>query len=162
MLIAHYIGSAKPGILAKIGWHLIVLGQKPPYDLATHTEAIHAVNLDGTVTIASSSLHDKGVRVKKNVRLTKGNWCITDVPVFELQKSIDWFAEAVKVGMPYDKLGALATMLPGKQSSDKVFCTEAVLAPFIKDSHYFTPAEGMAICLGLGRDVTDEFFLGVE
>ena len=151
MLIAHYIGPAKPGILAHIGWHFIVLGQKGPHDRCTHTEAIHAVHEDGTVTIASSSLVDKGVRVKERVLLNPGHWIITDMPMWDVAKSVAYFDEAIAAGVRYDKHGALATLLPGKQRGDKVFCTEAVFAPFIPDAHYFTPAAGLALCLGLGR-----------
>ena len=45
-------------------------------------------------------------------------------------------------------------MLPGKEESNKVFCTEAVLAPFVLASHYYTPALGLSLCLSLGQDVT--------
>lgn len=158
MLIAHYIGPAKPGLAAHIGWHLTVLGQKGPHDRCTHTEAIHHVHEDSTVTIASSSLVDKGVRIKERVRLTPGHWVITDMPMWDVRKSVLWFDRAIRFGMRYDKHGALATLLPGKQRSDEVFCTEAVFAPFIPDAHYFTPAAGLALCLGLGRDVTADFF----
>jgi hypothetical protein len=154
MLVAHYIGPAKSGLVARIGWEITVLGQKGPYDRCTHTEAIHAVHADGTVDIASSSLVDKGVRIKKRVRLTPGNWIITDVPAFDLAKSVRWFEEAIDKGVQYDKRGALSTLLPGKQSADKAYCTECVLAPFIPESHYFTPAACLALCMGLGRVVT--------
>jgi hypothetical protein len=153
MLIAHYVGPAHPGLVARIGWELTVLGQKGPYDNCTHTEAIHRVHADGTCDIASSSLVDKGVRIKKHVRLKPEKWVITDVPVFEVAKSIDWFDEAIARGMQYDKRGALSTLLPGKQSADKGFCTEVVFAPFIRESHYLNPAIGLAICMGLGRVV---------
>jgi hypothetical protein len=154
MLIAHYIGPSHPGVIARIGWELTVLGQKGPYDQCTHTEAIHRVHSDGTVDIASSSLVDKGVRIKKHVRLKPEKWVITDVPAFDVTKSIAWFDAAIAKGIGYDKRGALSTLLPGKQASNKVFCTEAVLAPFIPESHYFTPAACLALSIGLGRVVT--------
>ena len=114
MLIAHYIGPPKPGLAAWIGWHLTVLAQKAPYDLCTHTEAIHALHADGTSTIASSSLADKGVRIKR---------------------------------------GALAPVLPGRHDDNKVFCTEAVFAPFVQAPHYFSPALGLSLCLSIGKQV---------
>jgi hypothetical protein len=153
MLIAHYVGPAKPGILPWIGWQLTVLGQKGPHDRCTHTEAVHEVHGDGTVTIASSSLHDKGVRTKRTA-LNRDNWVITDVPMWDVQESIDFFAEAISRGVQYDKRGALATLLPGNQDARKLFCTESVLAPFVDSAHYFSPALGLALCLSLGRDVT--------
>ena len=157
MLIAHYVGSAKPGFLPWLGWHATVLVQKSPYGQCTHTEAIHALHDDGTVTIASSSIHDKGVR-RKQTALTAGNWVITDVPQWDVRRSIDWFDAAIAKGMRYDMTGALATYLPGHEDDDKVFCTESVLAPFIKAAHYYGPAIGLSICLSLGTDVTDDFF----
>lgn len=150
MLIAHYIGPAKPGLLAWIGWHGIVLGQKAPYDRCTHTEAIHAVHDDGTVTIASSSIVDKGVRTKR-VRLNPDHWIITDVPAWDVLASVEWFERAIAGGMRYDSRGALATLLPGRQDPARVFCTEAVLAPFVMAPHYYTPAMGLALCLSLGK-----------
>lgn len=154
MLVAHYIGPHKGGALAYLGWQMIRLGQKGPYDHCTHTEAIHAVHGDGTFTIASSSLADGGVRIKPRARLTPGHWVVTDVPQWRVERSQAWFAHAIACGFRYDKRGALATMLPGKEEADKVFCTEAVLAPYIKASHYYSPALGMSLCLSLGHDVT--------
>lgn len=154
MLIAHYVGPAKSGILAFAGWHLTVLGQKAPFDLCTHTEAIHAVNEDGTFTIASASLHDKGVRIKENVRLAHRHWLITDVPQWECERSVEWFDWAIANNLRFDKRGALATLLPGRQEATKVFCTESVLAPFVKAAHYYSPALGLSLCLSIGKDVT--------
>lgn len=156
MLIAHYVGPAKHGLLAKIGWNLTVIGQKSPYDLCTHTEAIHSVNDDGTFTIASSSIQDKGVRIKEGVRLTPKNWVITDVQLWDVESSVRWFDSAIERGVEYDKRGALATLLPGRQDSEKVFCTEAVLMPFVQAAHYFSPALGLAMCLSIGSDVTEQ------
>ncbi len=155
MLIAHYIGPAKPGALAYLGWWAIRLGQKGPYSEVTHTEAIHQLHTDGSLTIASSSLADNGVRIKRT-HLTPGHWIITDVPEWRTQASVDWFERAIKTGMRYDKRGALATMLPGNQQDDKVFCTEAVLSPFMCAPHYYSPSLGLSLCLSLGHDVTQE------
>jgi hypothetical protein len=158
MLIAHYTGPAKPGIAAHIGWHLTVLAQKGPYDLCTHTEAIHQLHSPGVVSMASSSLMDKGVRIKERVRLNPLHWIITDVPAWDVQQSIRYFAAAIQAGVRYDKRGALATMLPGKEDAHKVFCTEAVLAPYVRAPHYYSPALGLSLCLSVGRDVTADFF----
>ena len=152
MLVAHYIGPPKPGIPAWVGWHLTVLAQKSPHDRCTHTEAIHAVHDDGTVTIASSSIADRGVRTKR-VRLTAEHWIITDVPQWDVSLSVEWFAQSIANRVRYDVRGALATMLPGREDGGKVFCTEAVLAPFVKAPHYYTPALGLSLCLSIGREV---------
>ena len=154
MIVAHYIGPAKPGIAARIGWAAIRLGQKGPYDDCTHTEAVHQVHADGTFTIASSSIADRGVRVKRTT-LTPGHWVLTDVPAWDVARSVAWFAQAQAAGVRYDRRGALATLLPGKQDGDKVYCTEAVLSPYVLAAHYYTPALGLALCLSLGIDVTD-------
>ena len=157
MLIAHYIGPPKPGIAARLGHWLIRTGQKSPYGDCTHTEAIHALHDDGTVTIASSSIADKGVRTKRT-RLNAAHWIVTDVEAWDALRSVDFFARAVARRTQYDTWGAAATLLPGKQRADRMFCTEAVLCPFIPAPHYFSPATGLALCLGLGRDVTGHFF----
>lgn len=160
MLIAHYIGPAKPGVLARIGWWAITTAQKSPFGHCTHTEAIHAVHGDGLFDIASSSLMDKGVRVKRQARLQPERWVLTDVPAWDVRQSVDWFDAAIKAGVSYDSRGALATMLPGRQDASTVFCTEAVLSPFVVAPHYYSPALGLSLCLSIGRDVTREFLPG--
>ena len=157
MLTAHYIGPAKPDFLSRLGWWLTRTGQKEPYSRVTHTEAIHALYDDGSVLVASSSVADRGVRVKRVV-LDAPNWIIVDVPGWEVQKSIDYFACQIAAGTGYDLLGAAASLLPGKEKGDKLFCTEAVLAPFVPAPHYYFPAVGLSTCLGLGEDVTEDFF----
>ncbi len=157
MLVAHYIGPPKPGLAAHAGWWLIRLAQKAPYATVTHTEAIHELHGDGSVTMASSSVADHGVRRKRAV-LTPQNWLITDVPAWDVRASVEFFDAAIAKREAYDFFGAAAAMLPGRQKTDRLFCTEAVLAPFVPASHYFAPAPGLAICLGHGRDVTTAFF----
>lgn len=157
MLTAHYHGPAREGLWAKAGRWLIRAGQKAPYSHITHTEAIHQVYADGTTLIASASLADGAVRVKRAV-LRMEHWIIVDVPAWDVARSVEAFAQWTAAGAGYDIRGAAATMLPGKQSAHRLFCTEAVLAPFVPAAHYFTPAQGLAICLGHGRDVTAEFF----
>ena len=155
MLIAHYIGPPKSGIAASAGWHLTVLAQKAPFDYCTHTEAIHAVHGDGSVTIASSSIADRGVRTKRT-KLTLEHWIITDVPQWDVSKSTQYFAQALENHVQYDFMGALATMLPGHHDGNKVFCTEAVLAPFVQAPHYYTPALCLSLCLSVGKQLTHE------
>lgn len=149
MLVAHYIGPPKAGIPAWVGWHLTVWAQKSPHDRCTHTEAIHAAHDDGTVTIASSSIADRGVRTKR-VKLNPDHWVITEVPQWNVALSIQYFKHAIRDQVKYDIRGALATLLPGRQDAKRVFCTEAVLAPFIQAPHYYTPALCLSLCLSIG------------
>lgn len=156
MLIALYIGNHRAdGILARIGWAATRLFQKGPYGHITHCEAIHAEHADGTVTIASSSLRDGGVRSKR-VRLDQAHWLVVDVPQWDVERSEDFLAETV--GAKYDWRGAVATVFLGSQQTACWFCNEWVAAPFIRASGTFGPNHFAAICLSLGRDVTAEFF----
>ena len=157
MLTAHYTGPARPGLTNRFGWWLIRTGQKAPYDFCTHTEAIHELHADGSVTIASSSLADHGARSKR-VRLAAGHWIVVDVPAWDVALSVEFFAKAIAQRQGYDTLGAGATLLPGKHKAGKLFCTESVLGPFVPASHYYTPALGLSLCLGFGRDITQDFF----
>lgn len=160
MLTAHYIGThAKDTLAVRIGWAATRLVQRGEYKAVTHVEAIHQVNVDGTVTIASASLRDGGVRTRRNVRLTPGHWLIVNVPQFELPRSMLWFS--LYDGRPYDLRGAVATVLPGASSASRWFCNEAVGASVgIKEPQIFGPAQFCAICMTLGRDVTSRFFGG--
>ena len=156
MKVAHYIGDhAQDTTLVRLGWWLTRRGQKGPYSDVTHAEAIHAEHSDGSVTIASASLRDKGVRPKR-VRLDRRNWLIVDVPAWDVALSVDLLGRTR--GSRYDSRGALATMLPGSQDPERWFCNEWVGAPFLKASGTFCPAQFAAITLSLGRDVTDDFF----
>lgn len=157
MLVALYIGPhTADTFLVRASWKTIRLVQKGPLDIVTHVEAIHAVHSDGRVTIASSSLRDKGVRAK-TVRLNVDNWIIVDVPQWNVQKSIHWFD--YHDGDAYDIRGALATVLPGKGSSDRWFCNEAVGASVgLLHPETFGPNQFAAIALTLGTNVTMEFF----
>ncbi len=161
MLTLHYIGPPKPGVLPHIGWWLITTGQKAPYGHCTHTECVHQVHGDGSVTMASSSIADGGVR-RKRTRLVPGRWLVVDVPSWDEQKSIDFFDGVIEAGVTYDTRGAAATLLPGKQKANQFFCTESVLAPFVVAPHYYSPALGLSLCLSVGHDVTQEFFSGVR
>lgn len=158
MIIAHYIGNhAKDTLAVRAGWAVTRAVQRGTYKAVTHCESIHTLNTDGTVTIASSSVRDHGVRTKRNVRLTPGHWLIADVPQFSLARSVDWFA--FNNATPYDWRGALATVLPGTQSEHGWFCNEAVAASVgFKDPQIYGPAQWAAITFSMGRDWTEEFF----
>lgn len=156
MLIAHYIGDhTKDDISARIGWTLTRAVQRGPYKNVTHSEAIHTVHEDGEVTLASSSLREGGVRSKK-VKLNPNNWLISNVPQWYVQDSISLLDRTR--GKPYDWRGALATVLPFKESKNAWFCNEWVAAPYLQAPHIFGPAQFCTICMSIGQDVTKEFF----
>jgi hypothetical protein len=106
--------------------------------------------------IASATI-DEGAR-RKRCPLNPARWTITDVPMWPTDASVAWFDKAIAQKMRYDSRGALATMLPGKQDAGKVYCTEAVLTPFMEAPHYYTPALCLSLCLSIGTDVTQDFF----
>ena len=157
MQIIHYIGNHAADTLAvRLGWWITRLVQRGQYKAVTHCEAILAEHADGSVTIASASVRDGGVRTKRNVRLNPAHWLIVDVPQWDVQKSIDWFA--FNDGLPYDWRGAVATVLLLGHDQNGWFCNEAVGAPHIRDSHIFGPAQFADISMSVGRDATAEFF----
>lgn len=157
MKVALYVGDhAGDGISIRLGWWLTRLGQKGQLGIVTHVEAIHAEHQDGSVTIASASLRDGGVR-SKDVTLTPGSWMIVDVPQWSLQQCQAWFA--VHDGELYDVRGALATMLPGAGVWNRWFCNEAVGASIgLMQPGTFGPHQFAAIALTMGSDVTAAFF----
>lgn len=156
MLIAHYTGDhASERWTMRAGVVLTRLGQKGPLSHITHTEAIHDQHSDGSVTIASSSLRDGGVRSKR-VKLNPSNWVITDVPQWDVAQSV-LLLERTR-GWPYDLRGALATVLPGRPSDAAYFCNRWVGQPYLKASGSFGPHHFAAICLSIGQDVTTDFF----
>ena len=160
MLIILYIGDhAKDDLLTQVGWWLTELAQKGPYDNVTHMEAVHELHADGSVTIASASLRDGGVRPKR-VKLNPHHWLIADVGVWDVECSKDLLTDTV--GQPYDWRGALALFLPGSPVAGRWFCNHWVLSPYIKASETFSPAQAAAIVFSLGRDVTDSFFAARE
>jgi hypothetical protein len=120
-----------------------------------HVEAIHEEFSDGSVTIASASYMDKGVR-SKITTLNPLHWIMVDVPQWDVELSQDYLS--MTVGMPYDSRGALATCLPGSPDADKAFCNQWVGHPFLKASATFGPHHFAAICLTIGKDITKEFF----
>lgn len=156
MRVAHYIGDHAADTLAvRAGWWITRRVQKGPFSGTTHCEAIHAEHGDGSVTIASSSLRDGGVRSKR-VRLDPVHWRIVDVPYWDVRRSIELLARTR--GARYDLRGAIATAFVGSQAGDRWFCNEWVGAPFIPTSANFGPHQFHAVTLSFGRDVTDEFF----
>jgi len=154
---ALYIGDhSKDTGLDRLGCRITRWVQKGPLGIVTHVEAIHAEHGDGSMTIASASLRDGGVR-SKDVTLTPGNWMIVDVPQWSLQQSQAWFA--LHAGERYDLRGALATMLPGAGVWNRWFCNEAVGASVgLMQPGTFGPHHFAAIALTLGTDVTAAFF----
>lgn len=156
MLIAHYTGDhTGDDWQARAGVAITRLGQKGIYGDITHTEAIHAQHTDGSVTIASASLRDGGVRDKR-VTLNPAHWIITDVPQWDIGQSV-LLLERTR-GWPYDLRGALATVLPGRPSDKAYFCNRWVGQPFLKAAGSFGPHHFAAICLSIGQDVTTDFF----
>lgn len=156
MKVALYIGDhAQDSLSARIGWWLTRHTQKGPYGDVTHVEAIHAEHSDGSVTIASSSLREHGVR-SKVVMLNPSHWQIANVGLWDLSASIELLARTA--GKPYDWRGALATRLPGGDASAAWFCNEWVGYPFLRASATFGPHHFAAICLSIGKDETRDFF----
>ncbi len=156
MRVALYIGDhAGDDLLVRAGWWVTRLVQKGPYGRVTHVEAIHAEHADGTVTIASASLRDGGVRAKR-VKLDPAHWWIVDVPQWGVERSVELLASTN--AMPYDMRGAIATAFLGSQDSARWFCNEWVAAPYIRAPATFGPHHFAAVALSLGRDVTAQFF----
>ncbi len=158
MLAALYVGDhAQDALNVRVGAGLTRLVQKGPYGRVTHAEAILAGADFRRVDIGSSSVRDGGVRTKRNVALTPGNWMVVDVPRWDADRSRLWFA--AHDGEPYDWRGAWATVLPGHHQAGAWFCNEAVGASVgLLTPECFTPAQFAAICLTLGVDVTARFF----
>ena len=156
MLVAHYTGDHHADDwLARAGVWVTRLGQKGPYGDITHTEAIHAQHSDGSVTIASSSLRDGGVR-EKQVTLNPEHWIITNVPQWDVAQSVLLLSHTK--GQPYDLRGALSTLLPGSPSDNAWFCNRWVGTPYLKAAGTFGPHQFAAICLSIGKDITSDFF----
>jgi hypothetical protein len=156
---ALYIGDhSGDAIKVRLGWALTRMVQRGTYQRVTHTEMILIEETNGTVMLASSSLRDGGVRIKRT-ELNPAHWIIADVPNWSLEQSFDWFEK--HQGEKYDLRGALATVLPGSQYSDRWYCNEACAASVgFKEPQLFGPAQYAAIALSLGTDITKEFFKG--
>lgn len=156
MRVAHYVGNHhNDRALVRAGWWATRLVQKGPFSGTTHAEAIHAEHSDGSVTIASSSLRDGGVRDKR-VRLNPEHWHIVDVPSWDVRQSIDLLAKTR--GAKYDLRGAIATAFLGSEDSTRWFCNEFVGYPFLRASATFGPHQFHAITLSIGKSITQDFF----
>lgn len=161
MLIAHYVGDHRQDDLwTRLGWAAVRLAQKGKFDRVTHTEAVLDVRGNGAFTIGSATLRHEdgrnGVRVKHAV-LQPGHWILVDVPAFDRIAAAAWFA--AHDGEGYDIRGALATVLPGRGSDGRWYCTEAVAASVgFATPEAWLPCEWAAITHSIGRDVTAEFF----
>lgn len=162
MIVIHYIGNhAADSLGVRLGWALTRICQRGQFRRVTHCEAVHQVHSDGTVTMASSSLREGGVRGKTRVRLTPGHWLVHDVPAWPVVRSIDLLQRTH--GQPYDLRGAVATVLLWLgQSGSRWFCNEWVATPYLKSPGIFGPAQFAAITATVGRDVTDEFFADMQ
>lgn len=158
MLVALYIGNHRRDTLAvRAGWALTRLVQKGEFSRVTHCEAVLEQWPDGTVDLGSSSLRDGGVRIKSGVRLDPASWWLVDVTQWDDGAAWRWFR--AHDGAPYDRRGAVATVLPGRHQDGEFFCNEAVGAAVgLRAPNTFTPAQFAAICFTLGRNVTGRFF----
>lgn len=163
MIVLAYVGRHKgEGLRAWLGWALIRLGQVGrTHRRVTHTEIL----LDGqwhSAVIGSSSLLDGGVRIKRFVRLTPGNWrafYLPDGPQRSTALAWGWFQK--HQGQPYDWRGAVGSVLYGLgHRAGSWFCNEACGAALRQtDPHKSPPAAFIAWLVDLGAiDVTDEFF----
>lgn len=145
MKVALYIGAhaGAPWTVRAGGW-ITRLAQKGSLGDVSHVEAILSEYPDGSADIASAVLSDGGVRIKR-ATLAPGEWRIVDVPHWDAAGARDWFEQ--HTGEPYDWRGALATMLPGHDSTGW-FCNEAVGASVgVTEPQTFTPATFAAMCL---------------
>ena len=146
MKIALYIGShEKDSWDVRLGCWLTRMVQRGNYSNVTHCEAILDEFPDGTVTIASASLRDGGVRQKRTA-LVPGNWIIKDKP--------EWAVEKVRVllarteGEKYDFRGAFVCWLPFWWStSNRWFCNQWVGELFLDSAEIFTPSQFASIVL---------------
>lgn len=143
----------------RLGWWLTRLVQSGPFKQVTHTESVLAGTNYKNCTIASSSVRDKGVRIKEDVTLTKGHWMAVDVPTWDVWLAVVWFAK--NIGKKYAWLGAIGSIVPFiRGMDDQWFCNEATGAPYIQTPEQYPPAKFWAIAMSMpgARDVTDEFF----
>ena len=161
MIVLGYTGSHKgQGLRVRAGRELIRVGQWPyTWRRVTHTEMLLHGAWD-CADIASSSLIDGGVRIKKGVRLNPLHWEAVEVPGWEAQRSAAWFF--AHLGEPYDTRGALGSVLYGLGDEDEGwFCNEACGASVDQiDPQTMPPAGFFAFALRQpsARLVTQDFF----
>lgn len=151
MKVALYIGDHSADTLTvRLGWWATRQVQKGEFAQVTHVEAILAEYDDGSVTIASASIRDGGVRAKR-CHLEPEHWTIIDVPQWDADKAALWFA--AHNGEPYDKRGAFASCMPFAWNKNKEwFCNEAVGASVgLSSPEIFGPAQFAVICHTLGE-----------
>ena len=166
MKIALYIGNhANDTLVTRAGWALTRVAQKGQFANVTHVEAIHAEAADGSVTIASASIREgslktgakNGVRTKSGVFLTPEHWRIAYVPTWNVERSIEWFAQ--HDGEPYDLRGAFASAWPLEWRQDNHwFCNQAVGDAFLNSAHIFGPSLFASVITSWGYEVTHHFF----
>lgn len=160
MIVLGYNGSHEKDTLpVRAGWLMTRSLQTGSFSSVTHTESVLSGDNYKRCTIGSSSARDGGVRVKRDIALTKGNWLAIDVPSWDVALAEDWYVK--HDGANYYWVGAANTvllLLP--KSDDQFFCNQAVGAPFLCNSDSYKPCQTMAIAISLpgSRDVTTEFF----
>lgn len=156
MKVALFVGDHKGDtLLVRAGWAMTRKVQKGPFGIITHTENIHEEHGDGSVTIASSSIRDGGVRAKR-VTLNPANWWIADVPQWNVNGSSTLLD--CTLGQKYDIRGAIATVFLGSEDNTRWFCNEWCGTPFLKGASYLSPSQFGAVAMSLGQDVTHDFF----
>ena len=170
MLVIGYIGDhKKDGLMARIGWGLIRLGQTGQhFGKVTHTEAV----LMGPwyhCTIASATVRD-GSQVRiKTTDLNPGHWIVLNVPAWDVVQSAKWFEK--HAGTPYSKLGAAssASMLAAiliRMAGVQVtklgqWCSRCIPeSQDVKGAADMSPSELFALAWALPgtTEVTDKFF----
>lgn len=149
--------------MVRLGWRLIRLVQSGTFKQVTHTECVLAGNNYTLCTIASASVRDKGVRIKPDIALTKGNWLAFDVRALSNEKSRHWFE--AHDGDAYNMVGAIATKLPLFRSLALMlagyFCNWSCLASCgLKHAHKETPSQSIERLVHEhgAVDVTGQFF----
>jgi len=164
MKILAFVGKHdKDDWSARLGWAIVRLAQLGArYKRTTHVESLF-VGPWYSATIASSSVRDGGVRIKRDVRLDPKNWLVIDMPMWSEEDAIDW--HALHARSKYSWLGSMSTILwflPRDRSRRN--CVSAVGEPHgVIDVHRMTTAAFVALCFTLGgKDVTAEFFLTPE
>ena len=122
MIILGYIGDHSTDTLSvRLGWGITRWVQRGQYRQVTHTESVLRGTNYKCCTIASSSVRDGGVRIKRNVTLSKGNWIAVDVPSWDVWLAVTWVT--ARLGAKYDWLGALATRIFWLRGAvNKYFC----------------------------------------
>lgn len=160
MIVLGYTGNHKGhGFRQRAGRELIRLGQFGyTYRNVTHTELV----LRGPwyrADIASSSLMDGGVRVKRGVELNPKHWMAVSVPGWSEDDAELWFE--IHDGEPYDSRGAVGSVLYGLGQDAGWFCNEADGSAVKQiDPHKMPPAGFINYALGQrdARIVTAEYF----